>query len=79
MRGYVVVASMKAANIRTVPIYDFCRTLNDAADLYNDYQNGEYRDIAEVGIFPCDERGMPIDKPLDPHTLTQLVRETRAA
>lgn len=78
--GYVVVSEWRSLTSGAMDTsYDHCATLNDAADTYCEYERGEYPRARPVGIFPCDERGMPIDKPLDPHTLTKLVRETRAA
>lgn len=79
--GYVVVSRCLGGRLCTRGAIDYAhhKLLNDAADEYTDYQNGEYPDWIAVGIFPVDERGMPVDKPLDPHTLTKLVRETRVA
>jgi hypothetical protein len=80
--GYVVVSRCVGNGRFCKPgkrDYEHYDHLNDAADMYTNYVNGEHPDWIAVGIFPCDERGMPIDKPLDPHTLTKLVRETRAA
>jgi hypothetical protein len=74
--GYVVVA--RCSNRLTGMIYEAFDRLNDAADAYADYQNGEYRDVTPIGIFPCDSRGMPTGAPLTPAKLMQLVHETRS-
>jgi hypothetical protein len=76
--GYVVVSRWTKARGTSPYSYDHFTTLNEAADHYTALEDGEVSHFAEVGIFPA-LNGMPIDKPLDPITLTRLVRETRQA
>lgn len=80
--GYVVVShwTVKMPG-RTVyeTVYDHAESLNDAADRYTEIVDGEFARATAIGIFPVGVNGMPIDKPIDAHTLTKLVRETRSA
>lgn len=79
--GYVVVSrwvSTIGAPDEMIQ-YDHYNVLNDAADAYTEYQNGEFPRATAVGIFPCDERGLPIGGRLDPVRLMALVAETRRA
>lgn len=78
--GYVVVSEWRGKNGNvTDTSYERCATVNDAADLYTEYQDGEHVRATAVGIFPCDERGLPIGGRLDPVRLMALVAETRAS
>jgi hypothetical protein len=77
--GYVVVSHWTGASGHVDTEYERFDHLNDAADTYTDYENGEHRRARPVGIFPCDANGMPVDKALDAHTIARLVRETKAA
>ena len=58
--------------------YEWRETLNEALDLYREYQDGEYARGAAMGIFSADAAGMPLRR-LDPLHLIRLMRETRAA
>ena len=56
--------------------YEWRETLNDALDLYREYQDGEYARGAAMGVFSADAGGMPLRR-LDPLHLMRLMRETR--
>jgi hypothetical protein len=75
--GYVVVAT--CSKRLTGATYEAFDNINEAADCYADYENGEYRDVRPVGIFPCDANGMPSGERLAPAYIARLMRETRAA
>lgn len=77
---YVVVSHWHSKDGKVTDTeYERFDHLNDAIDSFVEYENGEYARARPAGIFPGDANGMPIDKPLQPHALAQLVRETRAA
>lgn len=57
--------------------YSHCRTLNEALNEYEEYQNGEFDRAREMGIFACDAAGMPLHR-LDPARLMQLMHEQRS-
>ena len=56
--------------------YEHRATLNEALDLYREYQDGEYARASEMGIFSVDAAGLPLRR-LDPLHLMRLMRETR--
>lgn len=58
--------------------YEHCSSLNEASDLYGEYDSGEYVRAQPVGIFPA-QNGMPCGEKLAVTTLARLVRETLAA
>ena len=58
--------------------YEHCASLNEASDLYGEYDAGEYGRAQAVGIFPT-RNGMPCGERLTAITLARLVRETLAA
>ena len=81
--GYVVVSWFRDPRSVAPPYtgsyeYDHFNTLNDAADRYSDYANGEWDGYREIGIFPV-VNGMPFGPSLDPVTLERLMQETREA
>jgi hypothetical protein len=55
--------------------YEHRPTLNDALDLYREYEDGEYARARAVGIFAVTN-GLPIGGRLDPVQMTRLMRET---
>ena len=58
--------------------YDFRKTLNEALEVYREYQDGEYHRAAAMGLFTADALGLPVLR-LAPETLMKLMAETRAA
>lgn len=58
--------------------YEHCASLNEASDLYGEYDAGEYGRAQAVGIFPA-RNGMPCGEKLAAITLARLVRETLSA
>lgn len=58
--------------------YEHHDTLNEALDAYREYQDGEYRLAAAMGIFACDGAGLPFSA-MDPNRLIKLMAETRAS
>lgn len=58
--------------------YEHRDSLNEAADLYTEYEAGEHRRATAIGIFPA-QNGMPCGEKLGPVTVSRLVRETLAA
>ena len=56
--------------------YDHYKHLNDALEGYDEYQRGEFDRASAMGIFACDEAGMPLHR-LDPARLMQLMHEQR--
>ena len=57
--------------------YDHYKTLNSALDAYEEFQNGEWSRAREMGVFSCDEAGLPLHR-LDPARLMQLMHEQRS-
>ena len=58
--------------------YEAFPTLNDALDIYDEYDRGEFERARPVGIFAADESGLPIGT-LSPLTLIRQLNERRAA
>ena len=58
--------------------YEHQPTLNDALDIYREYEDGEYQRARAIGIFAVKE-GLPILGQLDPAQILRLLRETRRA
>lgn len=58
--------------------YETVATLNDALDLYREYEDGEHQRATAVGIFAV-KNGLPIGGRLDPLQVMRLLAETRNA
>ena len=58
--------------------YEAFKTLNEALDIYDEYERGEFDRARAIGIFAADANGLPIGR-LDPALLMRLMREKRAA
>lgn len=76
--GYVVVSLWRSPGGIQEYEYTNCPTLNAAADLFTEYDSGEFSRATAVGIFPA-RNGMPCGPAFDPVYLSRLVRETRSA
>ena len=78
--GFVVVSwwQSRSSDDRTGSFeYSHHKTLNGALGEYEEYQNGEFARAREMGVFACDEAGMPLHR-LDPTRLMRLMAEQRA-
>ena len=78
--GFVVVSwwqDSSRSDLKGGFEYDHFVKLNDALDLYEEFQNGEWSRAREMGIFACDACGMPLHR-LDPARLMQLMHEQRS-
>ena len=64
--------------LKGVHSYETAKTLNDALDIYDEYERGEWPRARAMGIFAADANGLPIGR-LDPALLLKLMREKRAA
>jgi hypothetical protein len=58
--------------------YEHQPTLNDALDLYRDYEDGQWSRARAIGVFAAKD-GLPIGGRIDPAQLMQLMAETRKA
>lgn len=80
--GFVVVSFWQPKNGSGDGSYDYEHkgTLNDALDIYREYEDGEYPRARVIGIFAV-RNGMPLPggANLDPVQLMRLVHETRRA
>ena len=76
--GFVVVSewtNSRGANAAFE--YEHVQTLNDALEVYREYQDGEHPRARAMGIFTADVCGLPLNR-LEPLYLLKLMRELRA-
>lgn len=78
--GYVVVSfwQPKSGSAEGDYHYEHCSTLNDALDVYAEYDHGGWARARGLGIFAA-KNGLPIGGRMDPAQLMRLMRETRRA
>ncbi len=78
--GFVVVSwwqSRSSDDRKGTFEYSHCRTLKEALSEYEEYQDGEYDRATAMGIFACDEAGLPLHR-LDPVRLLEMMAEQRS-
>lgn len=75
--GFVVVSEWSDSRGKNPSTeYERLPTLNEALEIYREYQDGEHERARAIGVFGCDEAGLPLRR-LNPAYLMQLMAETR--
>jgi hypothetical protein len=78
--GFVVVSwwqDKATSDLKGSFSYDHYKTLEDALEGYDEYRRGEFYRAREMGVFACDESGMPLRR-LSPEYLMAVMPKQRS-